>query len=124
MISKPKDKLDDGKKTGVIYQIPCDDCSTVYIGETKRALETRVSEHERNVRLGHMEKSALSEHANRLNHSVNWNGVSILKNESRWHQRKWLEAVLIAKKNKETVLSNRDAGRTLPDSYIQLLKIV
>ena len=124
MISKPKDRLDDLKKTGVIYQIPCADCSTVYIGETKRSLKTRVSEHERCVRLGQTEKSALSDHANSLGHSVNWKDTSILRNEARWHQRKWLEAVLIAKANKNNIISNRDSGRTLPDSYIQLLKTI
>ncbi|KXJ19165.1 hypothetical protein AC249_AIPGENE5078 [Exaiptasia diaphana] len=41
MISKPKDKLEDGNKTAVIYVIP--------FGETKKTLEARLSEHERNV---------------------------------------------------------------------------
>ncbi|XP_020914500.1 uncharacterized protein LOC110252077 [Exaiptasia diaphana] len=88
MISKPKDRLDDYDKTGVIYQIPCADCSTVYIGETKRSLKTRVSEHERCVRFGQTDKSALSEHANRLGHNINWKDTSVLSNETRWHQRK------------------------------------
>ncbi|KXJ16274.1 hypothetical protein AC249_AIPGENE28261 [Exaiptasia diaphana] len=83
MISKPKDRLDDYDKTGVIYQIPCADCSTVYIGETKRSLKTRVSEHERCVRLGQTDKSALSEHANRLGHNINWKDTSVLRNETR-----------------------------------------
>ncbi|XP_020913025.1 uncharacterized protein LOC110250745 [Exaiptasia diaphana] len=121
MISKPKDRLDDYDKTGVICQIPCADCSTVYIGETKRSLKTRVSEHERCVRLGQTDTSALSEHANRLGHNINWKDTSVLGNETRWHQRKLMEAVLIAKTNKINIISNRDTGRTLPDSYIQLL---
>ncbi|KXJ24070.1 hypothetical protein AC249_AIPGENE10784 [Exaiptasia diaphana] len=118
MISKPKDRLDDYDKTGVIYdQIPCADCSTVYIGETKRSLKTRVSEHERCVTLGQTDKSALLEHANRLGHNINWKDTSVLRNETRWHQRKWMEAVLIAKSNEMKIISNRDTGRTLPDSY-------
>ena len=64
LISKPKDKLEEDQKTGVVYEIPCQDCPTVYIGETGRSLHTRKKEHERSVRLGNTNYSALSEHAN------------------------------------------------------------
>ena len=122
IVSKPKDRVEDLKKTGVIYQIPCSDCTTVYIGETGRALHTRRAEHERNVRLAHTEKSALSEHANSLDHNIDWDGIKVLKSEPKYHQRKWLEALMIA--NTTSVLSNRDTGRTLPETYRPLLKFM
>ena len=35
----------DMKKKGVVYEVPCKDCPSVYIGETGRTLEKRISEH-------------------------------------------------------------------------------
>ena len=43
----PKDPLDVNEITGTIYQVPCHDCPFVYIGQTKRDLKSRLSEHKR-----------------------------------------------------------------------------
>ena len=37
-------------KKGVIYEVPCKDCPCVYIGETGRTLEKRLSEHKTEVK--------------------------------------------------------------------------
>ncbi len=42
----------DEKKTGVIYEIPCLDSETIYIGETGRYMGKRMLEHRRAVRNG------------------------------------------------------------------------
>ncbi len=47
--AKQKPPIEEQKN--VIYQIPCQDCSWSYIGETGRSLKTRKSEHIRNVKL-------------------------------------------------------------------------
>ena len=44
-------------KKGVIYRVPCQDCPKVYIGETGRKLDTRLTEHKRHCRLMQPEKS-------------------------------------------------------------------
>ena len=44
MLTKVKDTLPLGKQSNVVYRIPCS-CGQVYIGETKRRLETRLKEH-------------------------------------------------------------------------------
>ena len=119
-LSRPKDVIPKEKKTGVVYGIPCADCDLVYIGETKRALSTRVKEHKTSVRLAKLENSALAEHCHKENHSVAWDDVSILANEQRWHQRKWTEACLISK-NKNSIF-NRDNGRVLPECYAPIIK--
>ncbi|BHF71415.1 hypothetical protein SprV_0401447300 [Sparganum proliferum] len=47
-----KDRLDVGKQFGVVYQIPCRDCSRRYTGQTGRRLSSRITEHKRAVRRG------------------------------------------------------------------------
>ncbi|KAJ9578766.1 hypothetical protein L9F63_004974 [Diploptera punctata] len=56
------EKIEDCKKSG-IYQINCKDCEKIYIGKTKRNLNTRLKEHLRNVKNGETEKSAIAAHA-------------------------------------------------------------
>ena len=49
ILSHPKDRIPDNDKSNVVYKINCRDCDTSYVGQTKRALKTRVSEHCRAV---------------------------------------------------------------------------
>ena len=49
-LSSPKDPLDVNEITGIIYQVPCHDCPFVYIGQTKRDLKSRLSEHKRAIK--------------------------------------------------------------------------
>ena len=42
---KPKDRIVESEKSGLVYEIPCRDCDAVYIGETGRSLKTRKREH-------------------------------------------------------------------------------
>ena len=60
-LTRVKDQDPLEKKSGVVCQIPCS-CGHVYIGETKRALETRIKEHKAATRRGKTEKSAIAEH--------------------------------------------------------------
>ena len=39
-----KDPQPEWKKKGVVYQVPCTECESVYIRETGRTLEKRISE--------------------------------------------------------------------------------
>ena len=41
----PKDKREPLVTTDVVYDIPCINCDTTYVGETSRLLKTRVDEH-------------------------------------------------------------------------------
>lgn len=119
LLSRPKDPVPQEQKTGVIYQIPCQDCDVVYIGETGRAFATRKKEHMTCVRLDKCDKSALADHANHTGHDIAWQESSILAQEPRWIQRRWLEAIKISKN--KNCLFNKNSGRTLPDSYKELL---
>jgi len=48
LIKRDKDNLDIRQNTGVVYRIDYKYCDQVYIGQTKRHLETRVKEHIKN----------------------------------------------------------------------------
>ena len=45
-----KDKINKFDQRGVVYKIPCLDCTGVYIGEIGRSFKTRRKEHQRDVK--------------------------------------------------------------------------
>ena len=53
--------MDDMK--GVVYRVKCKDCEDEYIGETLRSMKVRMKEHERHMRFGRIDESAVAEHA-------------------------------------------------------------
>ena len=55
-LPSPKDPLDVNEITDIIYQVPCHDCPFVYIGQTKRDLKLRLSEHKRAIKYQRPEK--------------------------------------------------------------------
>ena len=73
LINNKLDKIDKLDKSG-IYKLTCDNCDTIYIGQTGRSFRTRYSEHE----------SAL----NRLNRSDNINMQSTSAFANHLHSNK------------------------------------
>ena len=67
---RPKDALEPTKQDGVVYRIPCE-CCKAYIGETGRAMQDRIKEHDRDIRLARTQTSAVSEHASETGHLPN-----------------------------------------------------
>ena len=65
-----KQKMPEEKRKEVVYQVPCKDCPKVYIGETKRTLKIRISEHKQAVKRGD-EKNGIAVHAHTTNHNIN-----------------------------------------------------
>ena len=132
----PKDKRDIKESCGVVYQIPCKDCSKVYIGETGRQFGIRQKEHQveatevseqhytraqrkRSETLLH--KSAISDHVERLNHTIDWDNSKLLTREDHLWTRKIKESVQIRKQQPEVM--NRDEGNHfLPRVYDSLLR--
>ena len=121
LVVHPKDKLKTNQKAGVVYQIPCQQCEKSYIGETGRILKERITEHERDVRLnsksqftrsqrkqseGELNKSAITDHCNRQNHTIAWEKVKIVNQESNTTARRIKEAIAIKRTNN----MNRDEG--------------
>ena len=61
LLSKVKDSLPMEKRSGVVYEVPCQ-CGKVYIRETKLRLETRIKEHEDACKKYHRLTGAVAEY--------------------------------------------------------------
>ena len=69
-----KNNTPEQKQTGVVYEVPCKDCLELHVGETKRTLKVRLSEHRQSERLGDP-KSGIPVHVQKANHCINWDGA-------------------------------------------------
>jgi predicted GIY-YIG superfamily endonuclease len=87
-------KDDLGLKTPGVYSVPCE-CGQVYIGQTGRSIETRVKKHQRHIRLQHLDKSAVAEQSNNLDHCIQLQNTTILSTKSRYMDRMIREATEI-----------------------------
>jgi len=86
LIKNGKDKLDIGQNTGVVYRIDCKDYDQVYIGQTKRHLETRVKEHMNNIKNSSGNYSVVTNH--RLSTILNGtNQIFYIKRETGEKER-------------------------------------
>ena len=110
----PKDPVPPGKKCGVIYKIACNDCEEIYVGETSRALGTRLKEHLRTK--GSI--TAVGEHIKASGHSISLDSCSILGREDKFWRRKVHESVAI---HQQRPTLNRDTGFYLPPIYQPLI---
>ena len=78
ILSHPKDPVPILMQRGVIYKIPCSDCSQSYIGQTGRCLSRRLKEHQIAVRTLNTDTSALAEHVLSADHHIDWDNTTIL----------------------------------------------
>ena len=122
----PKDKRDTLKTANCIYEIPCKNCDHSYVGEIGRLFGVRLSEHkaetskveskkftrsERKLSEQEQTKSAISDHAARANHVIDWDKAKIIGREHNRKAREVREAMEIRKRG-ATVL-NREEGTYL-----------
>jgi len=99
VIKKGKDRLDNRRKTEVVYKIECKDCDQVYIGQTKRHLETRIKEHRSNIKNPSGNFSVVTSHRVSLQHEFDWDGTKILHKERNRKKREIAEMFFIKKYN-------------------------
>ena len=89
---KLKDPIPLNSKSNVVYQLNCNECNNVYIGETKKKqLKERTNQHIDAVR----NKSNLSlifKHCQQFNHSFNFDAPKILIQNSNVPPRRFLES--------------------------------
>ncbi|VDP44783.1 unnamed protein product [Heligmosomoides polygyrus] len=95
----PNGKEGDCMTTGVVYNMSCNECGEVYIGETGRPLCIRVKEHLDGLRKGNV-RTPWGEHRVRCHAGAMLQvSVSILARESDISARKTLEALWITARN-------------------------
>jgi len=135
LLVHPKDKRDPRDTAGVVYKIPCKDCSKVYIGETARKFGVREKEHikdgkelegqkytraKKKESVTELHKSALTDHAAQCNHVIDWDGVKLPVKDPNYDSRGIREAIEIRKAGRTSM--NRDSGRhLLSEGYTLLL---
>ena len=90
---KLKDKIPIKEKTDV-YKIRCNDCDRKYIGEKGRNLTTRLSEHQRDIRIG-KEQSQVFQHVRDYDHNFNFSEpeIYIIHRSANIFVRRRLEAI-------------------------------
>ena len=121
ILPSPKDPIDPNKRKGAIYEIPCNDCDLVYVGETGRSFNTRKKEHQADVKkeqktLPGTHRTALSKHAITQNHTFNWNQSKLLQFETNYHKRKFIESFFI---NNNPKSMNDKKSVLFPNVYLR-----
>ena len=115
---RPKDALEPTKQDGVVYKIPCE-CRKVHIGETGKAMQDRIKEHDRDIRLARTQTSAVSEHANETGHLPIWKEVKFIDRDPHWYTRRVKEAIHI-RLHPDNI--NRDSGIEIPEAWIPTIR--
>ena len=117
LFRKFKGVINFEQKCGLVYQISCQDCNAVYVGETGRSVKTRKRKHINAVKTFNTKKSALSQRVMNFNHRIDWNNVKSLKSESHAYRRRVAESFLINQKARSCVVINRCDDVNFPAVY-------
>ena len=108
---KPKDKVLDKEKSGLVYQISSCDWDAVYIDETGRSLETRKCEHFDAVKNFDLKN---------LKNFMDCDNAEILRREPHCHKRWIAVGYLMNQKSLELSVLNRNDGLIVPFVYKSL----
>ena len=76
--------------SGIVYQIKCHDCTSTYIGMSKRKLKTRTNEHIRAVKQC-SENSTLATHVEKTGHTIDFKKTDIVDAEKNFYKRSFSE---------------------------------
>ncbi|XP_069673690.1 uncharacterized protein [Periplaneta americana] len=113
-------KDDLGLRVPGIYHIPCE-CDAAYIGQTGRTIATRLSEHQRSIRLMQPEKSGLAQHCIEKSHRANFNNTEVLAKCLGYWDRKVKETLAIAAERGKL---NWDSGLQLSAAWAPAIKFL
>ncbi|XP_044764459.1 uncharacterized protein LOC123321021 [Coccinella septempunctata] len=94
LYSKLKDTTPKERRPNVVYKIPCNNCSGVYIGETKRTMNKRITSHKSDSRRN-IQACALAQHENTTGHHMKFSDLEILDTETNSWKRKFIEMIRI-----------------------------
>ena len=115
LLPKAKDSVERSSRPVAVYQIPCRDCTGIFIGETEPACKTRLTEHKRDLKLENLakvddnnfnKKTALVKHVITRDHRVDWDHSKILTCETDFTKRRFLESFFIH--NPENAINDKE----------------
>ena len=101
---------------GCVYMVPCGapGCSSWYLGQSGKDLQLRVRQHQYSVR-SNQTNNAISNHANNLGHSINWDGATAITRNTNYQQRLVIESCLISSARPGRLMNEHPGGfRTDP----------
>jgi predicted GIY-YIG superfamily endonuclease len=105
-----------------VYKIACE-CKAEYIGQTTRALKTRVREHKRAIKKTQNESdknhNRLALHAQKTNHKVDLENVSVIHFENRWNKRLVAESMAMIANENVISQSSRNIDKTFWKNIIE-----
>ena len=113
-----KDQINHNEKSNLVYEISCQNCAFVYIGQTKRDLKSRIKEHQHTIKFQRPEKSALCQHSMENDHLIDWSEVKILKGDHEYSKCLFTESWCI---NEKPQVPNRNDGLSFPAVCRKLL---
>ena len=118
-LPSPKHPITTDEITCVVHEVPCKDCDFVYVGQTKRDLNSKLKEHQRAIKQQKPpENSASCEHVILLDHVIDWAYSRILKTKSNFSKRLTAKSWFILCTPK---VINRSEGESFPIVYRSLL---
>ena len=115
---RPKDTLEPTKQDGVVYKIPCE-CGKVYIGETGRATQDRIKEHDRDIRLARTQTSAVRNTLTKRGIFLFWKEVKFIDRDPHWYTRRVKEAIH-TRLHPNNI--NRDSGIEILEAWIPTIR--
>ena len=118
VVIKAKDKIPTLEQTNVVYKINCKKCPKIYIGETKREVQCRMSDHQKDINKDPKFHSVVTKHRNN-GHEFDWNRVEILDKEPNYQSRLTSEMIHISLNN--NTLNKKTDTNNLHEKYINLL---
>jgi hypothetical protein len=121
VIRKGKDVLPNLSQTELVYKIDCANCDAVYIGQTKRHLETRIKEHRCDIRKNIDSHSVVSKHRLTHNHDFKWQHPKILHKEKHFKKREISEMFFI--KKHDCTINVQNDTESLPSIYNRVIGI-
>lgn len=89
-----KDQRPTSDRAG-IYSVKCNDCDSVYIGQTRRPVSTRLQEHFSAVAHERISRSSVAEHMTTEGHSVDKHNSGLLKTVRKQHHLDAWESLYI-----------------------------
>jgi hypothetical protein len=105
-----------------VYEIPCFNCDTKYIGESGRPLRTRLKEHKSYLENSKPEKSAVAEHALTLDHKIDFESSRLIAPINFKSLRLNREALEINSSTHELMNRKNEGGLPVSTIYRPLLE--